>query len=445
MMTRTMIVARQNETIRRHEGEDLTDLATIDLQSCVAIVLYNKKEKGAASLTHVDVFTDFKFIEEEYKFCGGNCHITVIGCEKDLSLYYDIFDGYRSRFLPPEASIGRLVTPTGCVFLTFNKFHRPIQAQIELVTQGIYSEEQKQSLRKGNKANFKTNPEFSATHVRADYGQEFNLRSKIAQIESFISACFDKLILRKPVIAYDNGWLVNNRNINICDSVIHKVNEVRKEYESKIPTTKRSATTLGQYLSTQFYSTDSAGRQILQNELPGSLQLFWEYQDKNKITQIPTQSITATDNLVSQVNSNLSVTHMDSPLSLSGQSHEQLVGRIEQIANAHPQITKDFLELLTERKYNSALQSACNKKQDKARWFDVIKIILEYIGKLPIEINQQWGHEKKTAIHHAALSSNQELYNYLISKGADPSIPDIKGRTATEYSIPGSAMNFSPV
>ena len=61
-MSRIIKLAAQNETVRSTAGEH-TDLATIGLTGCVAVII--KDDKRNQSLTHVDISTDLAFIKDE--------------------------------------------------------------------------------------------------------------------------------------------------------------------------------------------------------------------------------------------------------------------------------------------------------------------------------------------------------------------------------------------
>jgi len=72
---RRILIAGQNETVRKHQGDDV-DLATIGLLGCVAVIF--KDKAGNASLTHVDSETDLDFILDEAKLMNGDFTIDIV-------------------------------------------------------------------------------------------------------------------------------------------------------------------------------------------------------------------------------------------------------------------------------------------------------------------------------------------------------------------------------
>jgi hypothetical protein len=74
-MTRSMIVAGQNETVRKRP-EDNVYLATIGLNGCIALIIAD--EFGSVSLTHIDTETDLSFIGDELNLMKGNLQFYLI-------------------------------------------------------------------------------------------------------------------------------------------------------------------------------------------------------------------------------------------------------------------------------------------------------------------------------------------------------------------------------
>ncbi len=72
---RTMIIAGQNETVRKTASQKGFP-ATVGLEGCVALIIADKK--GNVSLTHVDADTDLSFITDEIKLMDGEFTIDVI-------------------------------------------------------------------------------------------------------------------------------------------------------------------------------------------------------------------------------------------------------------------------------------------------------------------------------------------------------------------------------
>lgn len=75
-MKKRVILAGQNETIRKSSEEENVSLATFGLIGCVAVIVSD--ENGNASLTHVDAHTDLSFIKDEVKLMDGDYTIDVV-------------------------------------------------------------------------------------------------------------------------------------------------------------------------------------------------------------------------------------------------------------------------------------------------------------------------------------------------------------------------------
>lgn len=72
---RTMLIAGQNETVRKTAAQSGFP-ATVGLQGCVAVIIADKK--GNVSLTHVDADTDLSFISREVEFMDGEFTIDLV-------------------------------------------------------------------------------------------------------------------------------------------------------------------------------------------------------------------------------------------------------------------------------------------------------------------------------------------------------------------------------
>lgn len=76
---RTMLIAGQNETVRKTADQSGFP-ATVGLQGCVAVIIADKK--GNVSLTHVDADTDLSFIKKEIEFMEGEFTIDLVKPEQ---------------------------------------------------------------------------------------------------------------------------------------------------------------------------------------------------------------------------------------------------------------------------------------------------------------------------------------------------------------------------
>lgn len=72
---RTMLIAGQNETVRKTAAQSGFP-ATVGLQGCVAVIIADKK--GNVSLTHADADTDLSFISREVEFMDGEFTIDLV-------------------------------------------------------------------------------------------------------------------------------------------------------------------------------------------------------------------------------------------------------------------------------------------------------------------------------------------------------------------------------
>jgi hypothetical protein len=110
MPTRHMIVANQNETVRKVLAQEDVFLATIGLQGCVAVIMQGLD--GKISLTHVDTDTDLRFIEGEIHFLGEVSALWIVKKPKcgelDLKVQW-----YLEKGSLPKATL--LSSPEGTV------------------------------------------------------------------------------------------------------------------------------------------------------------------------------------------------------------------------------------------------------------------------------------------------------------------------------------------
>ena len=72
---RTMILAGQNETVRKNASQEVF-LATVGLNGCVALILHD--DNGNASLTHIDTNTNLAFLEKEVALMKGPIKVELI-------------------------------------------------------------------------------------------------------------------------------------------------------------------------------------------------------------------------------------------------------------------------------------------------------------------------------------------------------------------------------
>lgn len=145
---------------------------------------------------------------------------------------------------------------------------------------------------------------------------------------------------------------------------------------------------------------------------------------ENNTTQLirpPSQTLTPKD--VNTNNNNtirITSTQINSPIHAARVAHDNLLDDIEPIINTHPESFKPFHDSIMARNYTQALRRACTSKHPSA--FDLIKTLCAYKNKLNFDINEPNREQKYTALHYAALNQNPEIYDYLISIGANPNV-----------------------
>lgn len=97
---------------------------------------------------------------------------------------------------------------------------------------------------------------------------------------------------------------------------------------------------------------------------------------------------------------------------------------------------KNFTDaIIIDKNYSKALRTACTGTNPEALelTLDLIKVLLRYKDKLEIKINEQAGPKKYSALHHAALKGNKDIYDYLIQQDADPNLEDDEKHTPKYY------------
>lgn len=116
-------------------------------------------------------------------------------------------------------------------------------------------------------------------------------------------------------------------------------------------------------------------------------------------------------------------------------AHDQLLAQIENMIPK--EFTKHFLNFTTaikDKKYSSALRTACTGTNPNALelTLQLIETLMRYKDILDININEQAGDQKYSALHHAARKGNKKIYDYLISQGADEKLVDKDEKTPAE-------------
>ena len=187
-----IIIAGQNETIRKHAGEKI-DLCTLGLIGCVAVIIQDKK--GNASLTHVDLYTDLSFIRDETTSMDGVYTIDVVRIEPNQSDLADKVQNYvKGEFKGVTNSKGNFderKSKNGTVLLRDGGMKTPLAIHIQQVaTPGFIVP--KENPLKGDNAELGSS------------SKGFQTRIYERQIEN----CFLKGE-QKPTVTYDQDWKGN--------------------------------------------------------------------------------------------------------------------------------------------------------------------------------------------------------------------------------------------
>jgi hypothetical protein len=88
-------------------------------------------------------------------------------------------------------------------------------------------------------------------------------------------------------------------------------------------------------------------------------------------------------------------------------------------------------ESLNGNLYAQALRRLCSTKNQKA--YPALEVLLSHKNLLLIDINEQAGEKKLSAIHYAAKNQNKPMYDLLVKHGARTDLPDANGYTAEDY------------
>ena len=86
------------------------------------------------------------------------------------------------------------------------------------------------------------------------------------------------------------------------------------------------------------------------------------------------------------------------------------------------------MESINARNYGQALRRLATLNNPVALKIAAKLLLLK--DRLNFYINEQAGHTKQTALHHAKRKNNKEIYDLLIAYGADNTIPDSANKTA---------------
>lgn len=180
-----IIIAFQNETIRKRSGDDVL-LATIGLMANEAVIIQD--QKGNASLTHVNYCTNLEFIKNEIKFMDGKYTIDIV---KNMNELENPFLMIRQKL--EEFGLGSILnskgtkdirnTKHGTVLLQGTTLFTPTAKDIEELECGKVSADNK----------FKN-------HTVDPLTLEESLKIYARQINIFFSSKKEQF----PVVKYDN-------------------------------------------------------------------------------------------------------------------------------------------------------------------------------------------------------------------------------------------------
>lgn len=113
------------------------------------------------------------------------------------------------------------------------------------------------------------------------------------------------------------------------------------------------------------------------------------------------------------------------PHMISSAAHNALLALTQKHADFKP-----CEEAIKNHKYGQALRIACTSKNQDA--VAIVKKICDAKDILKINLNENPGQYKYTALHHAANVGNVKAYQLLLDAKADASILDSTGKTATQ-------------
>lgn len=188
-MPRTIIVAGQNETVRKKSEQTEVDLATIGLMSCVAIIIADKH--GNASLTHVDDGTDLDFIQTELLAIPGSTLDIVKSADSTSDLDQKVCEKLHDLGLDSTPSSGakRIRTVKDhTILLRDGKMLQPKMAYLtELLTVPLY----------GEGAISSDNP------LKQDRAETCSNNPVHAQGDTYITQLNGLFVKRLPKIIYD--------------------------------------------------------------------------------------------------------------------------------------------------------------------------------------------------------------------------------------------------
>ena len=221
----------------------------------------------------------------------------------------------------------------------------PIKTQLELATVGIYSAERKNPLRQHpENINLLQGDYKEFQGVISDFGPEFSLRDKMAQIECVL--CGIDEIKRDRVVVYDQGYLITDANIRITPKLVAKINQLKQQYDEAVPINRQDKVSLDQFLTSEYiqYAADEFSTKIIKEELSVSLTMYWDYEKK-----LAQQK--QTENVVSYKK-----THSRAlPITAAGNAHEKLVNGINTLIETDLRNYKSFSDAINERSYGKAL------------------------------------------------------------------------------------------
>src|SRR3990167_5931449 len=111
--------------------------------------------------------------------------------------------------------------------------------------------------------------------------------------------------------------------------------------------------------------------------------------------------------------------------------HDNLIKEISSVINLNEEKYHNFLVSIEARNYSQALRRLCTTTSKET--IQVVKLLLKAKNDILLNIDEQAGKEKFSALHYAAKKGNEQVYNLLKKDNADENLEDSYGKTAADY------------
>lgn len=232
-----------------------------------------------------------------------------------------------------------------------------------------------------------------------------------------ITCSYDQYLKNEKVLKYCQAvlnkpsWKPNREDINFVTYTdeIYKANSIRIQTMVSKLLEFKSLASVSRWIDLLNYSTSINIENYSKTELIGHLRTVF----KSALLLDKKYNVETIDELVN-ISLPLPKTISANPTFFAPSPHAELIKEIKDTTTKVNR-GKSVLTLLEEKKYGSALRTACNDKFG----FEFVNIILSFKDQIGLDINERPG--SKTAMDYAKNNEDKRIEELLVQHGANTS------------------------